>query len=91
MTLLVNATVPPKGGFGLAEFRVVDLRLPVAMPEHIVDAKSPEAASEIALGIRGVRSGKPLNLICRVYWQENGKTNMVRLYSLTAHSTGAGR
>jgi hypothetical protein len=73
----------------LAEFRVVDLRLSVIMPEHIVDAKSPEEASEIALGIRGVRSGKPSNLFCRVYWQESGKLNMVRLYSLTAHSGGA--
>ena len=75
----------------MAEFRVVDLRLPVIMPEHIVDAKSPEEASEIALGIRGVRSGKPSNLICRVYWHESGKLNMVRLYSVTAHLGGAGR
>ncbi len=75
----------------MAEFRIVDLQMPVITPEHVVDAKSPEQASEIALGIRGVRSGKPSNLICRVYWQENGKTNMVRLYSLTDHHSGAGR
>jgi hypothetical protein len=75
----------------LAEFRVVDLRLPVVLPEHFVDAKSPEQASEVALGIRGVRSGKPSNLLCRVYWQESGGTNMVRLYILTAHSDGEGR
>jgi hypothetical protein len=69
----------------LAEFRVIDLRSKVVRPEQTVEARSPEQASEIALGVRGVRSGKPINLLCRVYWQESGTTNMVRLYSATAH------
>jgi hypothetical protein len=72
----------------LAEFRVIDLRSKVIQPEQTVEANSPEQASEIALGVRGVRSGKPKNLICRVYWQEVGKTNMVRLYTVSAHPHG---
>lgn len=69
----------------MAKFRVIDLQSQKIQPEQTVEAKSPEHASEVALGVRGVRSGKPENLICRVYWQENGKTNMVRLYSASAH------
>lgn len=88
----VDRTPPPQTAnlwcprrIRLPEFRVIDLRSKVIQPEKTVVANSPEQASEIALGIRGVRSGKPHHLICRAYWQEAGKTSMVRLYRVSAH------
>ncbi len=70
----------------MAEFRVIDLRTKTVAPEALVQAQSPEGAAESALGVKAVRSGKPQHLICRVYWETNGTTNMVRLYSESAYS-----
>jgi hypothetical protein len=69
-------------GSNLAKFRVIDLRSQTIEAEHLVDAHSPEAAAERALGEKTVRGQRGQNtLLCRVYWQDsNGPTNMVRLY-----------
>lgn len=62
-------------------FRVIDLRSGTIEPESLVDARSPEDAALQALGEKGVRGGQNRNrLICRVYWSQDGQTNMVRLY-----------
>ncbi|MBO9590863.1 hypothetical protein [Devosia sp.] len=62
-------------------FRVIDLRSGTIEPENLVDARSPEDAALQALGEKGVRGGQNRNrLICRVYWSQDGQTNMVRLY-----------
>lgn len=69
-------------GSALGKYRVVDLRTGVVEPEHVVDARSPEAAAIAALGEKGVRGGQNrARMFCRVYWTDNGgQTNMVRLY-----------
>ena len=72
-------------------FRVIDLRTEVIEAELHAEAKSPEMAAEKALGLKLVRAGNPRNLVCRVYWQDEANTNMVRLYSRTSHpKSGAG-
>lgn len=62
-------------------FRVIDLRQVLVAPERQVEAKSPEEAAELALGLRVFRGGARDSLVCRVYWESNGNLNMVRLYS----------
>jgi len=70
----------PKGN-DLPQFRVIDLRSGKIEQELVVDARSPEDAALQALGENGVRGGQNRNrLICRVYWSQDGQTNMVRLY-----------
>lgn len=65
----------------MPQFRVIDLRSETIEPARIVDARSPEEAALLALGERGIRGGQNRNrLICRVYWGQEGQTNMVRLY-----------
>lgn len=65
----------------MPQFRVIDLRSGTIEPESVVDARSPEDAALQALGEKGVRGGQNRNrLICRVYWSQDGQTNMVRLY-----------
>jgi hypothetical protein len=65
-------------------FRVIDLRTGIIEPEKQVEARSPEAAAEGALGLKLVRSGHARSLVCRVYWNDANNTNMVRLYSKVA-------
>ena len=65
----------------MGKYRVVDLRSGVVDPEHVVDARTPEEAAMLALGEKGIRGGQnPTRLFCRVYWAQDGQTNMVRLY-----------
>ena len=65
----------------MGKFRVIDLRSGVIEPEHIVDARTPEEAAMLALGEKGIRGGQnKTRLFCRVYWVQDGHTNMVRLY-----------
>lgn len=72
----------------MPQFRIVDLREAQNQAEHHLEAQTPEAAAGEALGMRLFRSGAKRDLICRVYWQSPGGTNMVRLYgkTLPAHS-----
>lgn len=37
----------------MAQYRVVDLRSGTVEPEHVVDARSPEEAALLELGIKG--------------------------------------
>lgn len=62
-------------------FRIIDLRPDVIVPEVTAKASTPEAAAMLALGLELHRSGAKRDLVCRVYWVDDGKTNMVRLYS----------
>lgn len=65
----------------MPQFRVIDVRSETIEPERIVDARSPEEAAFQALGEKGIRGGQNRNrLICRVYWSQEGQTNMVRIY-----------
>lgn len=72
----------------MPQFRIVDLRDAQNQAEHQLEAQTPEAAAGEVLGMRLFRSGAKRDLICRVYWQSPGGTNMVRLYgkTLPAHS-----
>lgn len=67
----------------MQDYRVIDLQSEIIDPvPRIVQATSPEAAAELALGVRLVRSGARRELRARVYWQQSGGvTNMVRLYA----------
>ena len=42
----------------MAQYRVLDLRSGTVEPEHVVDARSPEEAALLALGIKGVQGGQ---------------------------------
>ncbi|MBJ6988740.1 MULTISPECIES: hypothetical protein [unclassified Devosia] len=70
----------------MPQFRIVDLRAAQKETEHKLDAQTPEAAAGEALGMHLFRSGAKRDLICRVYWQSPGGTNMVRLYGKTLPS-----
>nr|WP_314257312.1 hypothetical protein [uncultured Devosia sp.] len=64
-------------------FRIIDLRSTVIdAVERTVEANSPEAAVDHAMGLDTVRSGARKDLVARVYWQlsPSEPTNMVRLY-----------
>ena len=77
-------------GFELiTDYRVVDLGSSVIDPEdHVITGvNSPEAAAELALGVKLTRSGRKSELRARVYFQSSGGAlNMVRLYNLVADS-----
>lgn len=66
----------------MPEYRVVDLRNPaIDKQEHLIPAKTPEAAARDLLGIEVVRSGPRQNLVARAYWQyPDQPLSMVRLY-----------
>lgn len=65
----------------MPQFRVIDLRPDTIGPERITDARTPEEAALQVLGEKGIRGGQNRSrLICRVYWSQEGQTNMVRLY-----------
>lgn len=64
----------------MREYRVIDCRSIVITPEHTISAASPEQAVADALGLKVIRGGPSRNLVARVYWDERGMTNMVRLY-----------
>lgn len=70
-------------------FRIVDLRQDDPKSEILVDARIPEHAAERALGMKLGRSGRPQNLVCRVYWADDKDTNMVRLYQKVSDRTPA--
>jgi hypothetical protein len=70
---------PDERGTGL-EYIVIDCRTEDIAPEHKVQARGPEHAAEVALGMTLSRGGHHRDLVCRVYWQERGTRNMVRLY-----------
>ncbi len=61
-------------------FRIVDMRASTIVPEAQIEAESPEAAAQQALGMKVFRGGVTRNLVCRVYWQSRDNLNMVRLY-----------
>lgn len=42
----------------MAQYHVVDLRSGNVEPEHVVDARSPEEAALLTLGIKGCRAAK---------------------------------
>lgn len=65
----------------MAQYRVVDLRSGNVEPEQVVDARSPEEAAFLALGIKGVQGGQnPTRLFCEVHWSDGGQTHLVTLY-----------
>ena len=70
-------------GRTVQQYRVIDLRTGDAAPnETIVEARSPEAAAQGALGLELVRSGPKHELRARVYFQHDGQpVSMVRLYA----------
>lgn len=73
-------------GFELpTDYRVVDLGSSVIDPEDqiITGVSTPEAAAELALGVKLVRSGNKPNLRARVYFHQTpgGPLTMVRLYT----------
>lgn len=72
----------------MAQFRIIDLQLEAVQPDDvIVEARSPEAAAQAALGVELVRSGSKRELRARVYWQHPGQpVSMVRLYSKVSSS-----
>jgi hypothetical protein len=63
-------------------YRVVDLKAGASRSEILVEkAHSPEDAARQATGEVLVRSGRPVDLRVRVYFQKGGQpTTMVRLY-----------
>jgi hypothetical protein len=63
-------------------FRIVDLRAGQSRSEILVEeALSPEDAALQATGEALVRSGRPVDLRVRVYFQKGDQpTTMVRLY-----------
>jgi hypothetical protein len=64
-------------------FRIVDVRDEPPV-ELVTEGASPERAAEELLSLKLIRSGRPPNLVCRVFWQNGENTNMVRLYVPTA-------
>lgn len=72
-------------GFELpTDYRVVDLGSSVIDPDDqiITGVSTPEAAAELALGVKLVRSGRKSELRARVYFQASGQPlTMVRLYT----------
>ncbi|MDP2782006.1 MULTISPECIES: hypothetical protein, partial [Devosia] len=65
----------------IVQYRVVDLTTDEIRPDIHVTSWCPEAAAEIALGLKLVRSGNKPNLAARVYCQgKDGMVSMVRLY-----------
>lgn len=69
------------------EYRVVDLATSVIDPgtRIVTSVSSPEAAAELALGVKLVRSGRKTDLRARVYFQHSGDhLTMVRLYTQVA-------
>lgn len=71
----------------MTEYRVIDLQTEAIDPNpKIVTASSPEAAAELVLGLKLVRSGNKRDLRARVYSQRPGQPmSMVRLYQKVAH------
>lgn len=69
----------------MLQYRVIDLRnQAIDNQEHLVPAKSPEAAARGLLGIDVVRSGPRQNLVACAYWQyPDQPVSMVRLYRRT--------
>ena len=67
----------------MMEYRVIDLQTEVIDPSpKTVQAKSPEHAAELVLGLELVRSGAKQDLRARVYCQHPGQpVSMVRLYT----------
>lgn len=65
----------------MGTYRVIELRPGSTKWELSVKAASREQAGEIAFVEKLVRSGSPQFLVCRVYWETAGGTNMTRLYS----------
>lgn len=66
------------------EYRVVDLGPAAIDPEEriVTGVNSPEAAAELALGVKLVRSGRKTDLRARVYFRPTGAPlSMVRLYT----------
>lgn len=66
----------------MLHYRVIDLtNTAIDDKEHVIPARSPEAAAKDLLGIEVVRSGSRQNLVARAYWQNpNQPVSMVRLY-----------
>lgn len=68
----------------MTEYRVVDLGASVVDPKEriVTGVSTAEAAAELALGVKLVRSGHKANLRARVYYQPPGSPlTMVRLYT----------
>lgn len=64
------------------EFRVVNIQ---SNDECRVSASTPEAAAQLVLGEKLVRSGAQRDLRAKVYWQEKDQpTSMCRLYAMVA-------
>ena len=66
-------------------YRVVDLRDETAAEYIVPRAASVEQAADKALGLKLQRSGRPPDLVAKVYFSSHwGSTTMVRLYSKPA-------
>lgn len=68
------------------EFRVVNAK---SSDEYRVSATTPEAAAQLVLGEKVVRSGAQRDLRVKAYWQQRDQpTSMCRLYSMVATRMG---
>jgi hypothetical protein len=66
-------------------YTIIDCREGAGGNTLATPARSPEHAAKVALGLDLFRSGVRNHMVCRVYWEQDGQRNMVRLYSQSRH------
>lgn len=62
------------------EYEIIDLRSETAKPIAVSGRFTVEQAASHVLKMKVVRAGHPRRLVCKAYWSEGDRRNMVRLY-----------